>query len=53
MKECCDKWLMSLLPRSPKKGIFKEKHSCQDCGKEFTVTIECFAFMGGEFSVRL
>lgn len=50
MKECCDKWLMSLFPRQPKDGRFKEKHRCPKCGKEYIVLFECFALMGGEFT---
>jgi len=50
MKECCDKFVMSLLPRKPKNGKFIEQHICPHCKVKLNVIFECQQVLGGEWA---
>lgn len=50
MKECCDKWIMELSPKTPRDGKFVEVRQCPTCKTQHKVIFQCAQMLGGEWT---
>lgn len=50
LNECCDQWVLSLEPTTPRSGRFTEDRVCPTCKTRLKVLFECQPLMGGDLT---